>query len=362
MENRRIIEIKTALEQGARLQEAEARLLMEEAELADLSVLANLIRNQKNQQDEVTFVIDRNINYTNVCNQHCSFCAFHRPPGDPTGFVLSAESLREKCRETRELGGTGVLLQGGVNPGLSWGHYLELVSLIRREEGLWVHGFSPVEIRAMAALNGLGIRGTLEALREAGLGSLPGGGAEILVDSVRQRIAPLKGGVAEWVEVMEEAHKIGMQTTGTMMFGIGESPDDRLAHLRVLREQQDRALSRANGGGYTAFAAWPFQAGNTPWEGRIPPPTHVEYLKVIAISRIYLDNFDHIQSSWVTMGGRTGQLALHYGCDDMGSLMLEENVVNAAGTHFEFNRFEMDTMIREAGFRPRQRDNIYGRL
>lgn len=357
-----IAELQTALEQGHRLSDQEALSLFRKAELPDLAVLATAGRKRHNKEDEVTFVIDRNINFTDVCNIHCTFCAFHCPPGDAAGFVLSMDELRHKCAETRRLGGTGILLQGGVNPSLPWTYYLEIVSLIHHEEGLWVHGFSPVEVRAMARLNGLGIRGTLEALREAGLGSLPGGGAEILVDAIRKTIAPLKGDAEAWLEVMEEAHKIGMKTTGTMMFGINESLEDRVQHLHVLREQQDRALTRANGGGYTAFAAWPFQPGNTVWSGRVQTATHVDYLKTIAISRIYLDNFNHIQSSWVTMGGRTGQLALHYGCDDMGSLMLEENVVNAAGTHFEFNIGEMDTMIRQAGFRPRQRDNIYGLL
>ena len=358
----RLFELKTTLAVGHRLTDEEALFLFQDAELPDLALLATTTRNHHNKPDEVTFVIDRNINFTDVCNIHCSFCAFHRPPGDPGAFVLSMDELRRKCEETKALGGTGILVQGGVNPDLPWSYYLEMVSLIRHEMGLWVHGFSPVEIQAMAKLNGLGLRGTLEALREAGLGSLPGGGAEILVDAIRQRIAPLKGGVQAWLEVMEEAHRIGMKTTGTMMFGINESRQDRIQHLHFLREQQDRAVARNNGGGYTAFAAWPFQSGNTTWEGKIQPATHVDYLKTIAISRIYLDNFKHIQSSWVTMGGRTGQLALHYGCDDMGSLMLEENVVNAAGTHFEFNAEEMDAMIRGAGFQPRQRDNTYGLL
>jgi len=357
-----LFELKTALEQGHRLTDMEALSLFREAELPDLAVLAADSRLRHNQSKEVTFVIDRNVNFTDICNIHCTFCAFHCAPGDRAGFTLSMDELRLKCQETKRLGGTGILLQGGVNPDLPWSYYLEIVSLIHHEQGLWVHGFSPVEIRAMAQLNGLGIQGTLRALREAGLGSVPGGGAEILVDAIRRTIAPLKGDSQAWLEVMEEAHKIGMKTTGTMMFGINEGLEDRIQHLRVLREQQDRALLRNNGGGYTAFAAWPFQPGNTVWQGRVQTATHADYIRTIAISRIYLDNFNHMQSSWVTMGGRTGQLALHYGCDDMGSLMLEENVVNAAGTHFEFNLEQMNLMIRQAGFKPRQRDNTYGRL
>nr|WP_320131224.1 CofH family radical SAM protein [uncultured Holophaga sp.] len=349
------------LELGSRIGESAALALFREAELPELAHLATLVRNRRSASDQVTYVIDRNINFTNICDRHCSFCAFHCTPGAAGAYVLPLETLREKCRETRRLGGTGVLLQGGVNPELPWSHYLNLSQTIR-EEGLWLHGFSPVEIRTMSQLNGLSLGRTLEVLREAGLGSLPGGGAEILVDQVRARIAPLKGSSGDWLEVMEEAHKIGMKTTGTMMFGIGESLEDRVEHLRCLRQQQDRALQRANGGYHTAFAAWPFQSGNTVWAGRIPAATHDDYLRTISVSRIYLDNFEHIQSSWVTMGDKTGQLALHFGCDDMGSLMLEENVVSAAGTHFEFNREEIEHLIRNAGYTPRQRDNIYRSL
>jgi cyclic dehypoxanthinyl futalosine synthase len=223
-----------------------------------------------------------------------------------------------------------------------------------------VHGFSPVEIHMMARQSGLSLPSTIRALREAGLGSIPGGGAEVLVERVRKRIAPLKGGPEKWLEVMEAAHAVGMKTTGTMMFGITETLAERVEHFRVLREQQDRALARANGGGHTAFVAWPFQSGNTVWAGKLDKPTDAEYLRTIAVARIYLDNFPHIQSSWVTMGRKTGQMALHYGCDDMGSLMLEENVVSAAGTCYSVNRDEMHRLISGAGFQPWQRDNIYG--
>jgi len=258
------------------------------------------------------------------------------------------------------VGGTGFLLQGGVNPDLPWVYYLDLVRFLHQEMGLWVHGFSPVEIHMMAKLSEQSLTATLRDLREAGLGSIPGGGAEILVERIRKKIAPLKGGPEQWLDVMEAAHEIGMSTTGTMMFGIGETLAERIEHFRVLRDQQDRALARANGGGHTAFVAWPFQSGNTVWEGKLPKPTDAEYLRTIAIARIYLDNFPHIQSSWVTMGRKTGQLALHYGCDDMGSLMLEENVVSAAGTCYSVNRDEMSRMIRCAGYEPWQRDNVYG--
>jgi cyclic dehypoxanthinyl futalosine synthase len=344
---------------GKRITEAEALILAQHADLHDLGIAARTVRNRLNDLQRVSYVVDRNVNYTNICQINCSFCAFHVQPSSSNGYVLTKEELRRKVEETKSVGGTGLLIQGGVHPGLSWDFYLDLVRFLNHELGIWVHGFSPIEIRKMAELSGQSLRKTLEDLRDAGLGSLPGGGAEILVDRIRRKISPKKGDVAAWLEVMETAHEIGMMTTGTMMFGIGESFSDRIEHLRVLREQQDRAIQRGGIGRHTAFAAWPFQAGHTPWEGKILKPTDVEYLRTISIARIYLDNFHHIQSSWVTMGHKVGQLALHYGCDDMGSLMIEENVVSSAGTSYSVNRAEMDRMIRSADFDPWQRDNIY---
>jgi len=355
-----IASILDAVLRGERIGPEEALALFAGAELPELARAATAVRDRHNDPRRVSYVIDRNVNYTDVCGVHCTFCAFHRAPGDPRGYVLSWEELQLKVRETLAAGGTGFLLQGGVNPALSWDYYLDLVRRLHGEWGIWVHGFSPIEIRQMAALNGLGLRRTLEHLREAGLGSLPGGGAEILVDRVRQKVSPLKGSAAQWLEVMEAAHGLGMKTTGTMMFGISETLAERIEHLRVLRDQQDRAIAAGNRGGYTAFSAWPFQSGRTAWEGKIAKPTDAEYLRTIAVARIFLDNFPHVQSSWVTMGRRTGQVALHYGCDDMGSLMLEENVVNAAGTSFSVDRGAMLRMIRGAGFEPWQRDNGYG--
>ena len=350
--------ILEAVAQGGRIDEAQALHLFEHADLLDLAAAATLVRNRHNDRRRVSFVIDRNVNYTDICNVYCTFCAFYHKPGDARGYVLTREQMKLKAEETKAVGGTGFLLQGGVNPDLPWSYYLELVSYLR-ELGIWVHGFSPVEIHMMAKLSGQTLAKTLDDLRNAGLGSIPGGGAEILVERVRKRIAPLKGGPEKWLEVMEAAHGLGMKTTGTMMFGIGETLAERVEHFRVLREQQDRALARNNGGGHTAFAAWPFQSGHTLWEGKLPKPTDVEYLRTIAVARIYMDNIPHVQSSWVTMGRKTGQMALHYGCDDMGSLMLEENVVSAAGTCFSVNQDEMLRMIQSAGFAPWQRDNIY---
>ena len=353
------VAILDAVAGARRIDEAQALHLFEHADLLDLAAAATAVRNRLNDPGRVSYVIDRNVNYTDVCNVYCTFCAFYHKPGDRRGYVLSWDQLRQKAEETKALGGTGFLIQGGVNPDLPWSYYLELVSFLRGL-GIWVHGFSPVEIQMMARLSGLSLERTIEALRDAGLGSIPGGGAEILVERVRKRIAPLKGGPEKWLEVMEAAHGVGMKTTGTMMFGITETLAERVEHFRVLREQQDRALARANGGGHTAFAAWPFQSGHTVWEGKVPRPTDAEYLRTIAVARIYMDNIPHMQSSWVTMGRKTGQMALHYGCDDMGSLMLEENVVSAAGTCYAVNRDEMHRLIGGAGFVPWQRDNIYG--
>ncbi len=343
---------------GGRIDEAEALHLLEYASLPDLAAAATAVRDRHNDPGRVSYVIDRNVNYTDVCNVYCTFCAFYHKPGNANGYVLTWEQLKRKAEETKAVGGTGFLLQGGVNPDLPWSYYLELVGFLK-DLGIWVHGFSPVEIQMMARLSGQSLEKTLQDLRAAGLGSIPGGGAEILVDRVRRKIAPLKGGPERWLEVMEAAHAIGMKTTGTMMFGITETLAERVEHFRVLRAQQDRALARANGGGHTAFAAWPFQSGHTVWEGKVPRPTDAEYLRTIAVARIYLDNIPHVQSSWVTMGRKTGQMALHYGCDDMGSLMLEENVVSAAGTCYSVNRDEMERMVRGAGYAPWQRDNIY---
>lgn len=351
--------ILARVQAGARIDESEALALYHDADLQDLALAATWVRNRHSDPGRVSYVVDRNVNYTDICNVYCTFCAFYHRPGSPKGYVLSPEELRRKAEETLAVGGTGFLLQGGVNPDLPWSYYLDLLRYLKQDLGIWVHGFSPVEIQQMAKLSGQSLVKTLQDLQDAGLGSLPGGGAEILVDRIRQKISPLKGPASQWLDVMEAAHEVGMVTTGTMMFGITETPQERIEHLNALRTQQDRALARHNGGGYSAFAAWPFQSKNTIWEGKVPKPTDVEYLRTIALARIYLDNFKHIQSSWVTMGRKTGQMALRFGCDDMGSLMLEENVVSAAGACFSVNRDEMNRMITQAGFTPWQRDNIY---
>lgn len=352
------IDILEEVINGKRIDKDKAVHIALHADLLDLAVAANYLRNRHNSIGRISYTIDRNLNYTNVCNINCTFCAFCRTSSDSCSYVINYEQLREKAIETKASGGTGFLIQGGVNPDLPWEYYLKLVSTIS-DTGLWVHGFSPIEIQEMAKISGQNLEKTINDLHDAGLGSIPGGGAEILVDRVRKQIAPMKGGTEQWLEVMEAAHAIGIKTTGTMMFGIIETMSERIEHFDVLRNQQDKALMRINGGSYTAFTAWPFQKSNTIWSDKIPYTTDVEYLRTIALARIYLDNFPHIQSSWVTMGHKTGQMALYYGCDDMGSVMFEENVINATGTSYRMSYQEIQELIVDAGFSPWQRDAIY---
>jgi cyclic dehypoxanthinyl futalosine synthase len=345
---------------GIRISEEEALCLFNEASLLELSRFATIARNQHANPNKVSYLIDRNVNYTNICSIKCTFCAFRREESASDAYVLSLDALAIKAKETKEMGGTGFLLQGGINPKLPWEYYLKMVSFLSAKCGMWVHGFSPPEIQHLAKINGLGLEGTLAALKETGLGSLPGGGAEILSDRVRREISPRKGSAADWLDVMEAAHSIGLRTTGTMMYGTLETTSERIEHLRLLRGQQDRALARNNGGFHTAFAAWPFQGRNTEWEDKIAQATDAEYLRLIAVARIYLDNIPHIQSSWVTMGPKTGQVALHYGCDDMGSLMIEENVISSTGMAYKTNEAEIVRLIHQAGFEAWQRDIFYG--
>ena len=352
------VQILQAAVDGRRISEEEAVHLFLHAGLLDLAIVATALRNRHNNAERVSYIIDRNVNYTNICSINCTFCAFCRSNNSHDSYVLGLEDLRLKAEKTKSDGGTGFLIQGGVNADLPWRYYLDLVSSLSNF-GMWVHGFSPVEIQMMARIGRQSLEKTIKDLRDSGLGSIPGGGAEILVERVRKCIAPLKGGPEKWLEVMEIAHVLGMKTTSTMMFGIIETITERVEHLRVIRDQQDRAIARNNGGGHTAFAAWPFQSKNTVWDGKLVNVTDVDYLRTIAISRIYLDNFAHIQSSWVTMGHKTGQVALNYGCDDMGSLMFEEEVVRAAGAKHSITLKKMRRLISDAGFVPWQRNAVY---
>lgn len=300
----------------------------------------------------VTYIIDRNINYTNVCNVYCKFCAFYRTESDPDAYVISNEEMDRKIEETIAQNGTQILLQGGHHPKLSKQWYLDLLSRMRaRFPQVNIHGFSPSEFIHFREVFAEPLEKIIADFKTAGLGSIPGGGGEILVDRVRKRISPLKAMSDDWLEVMDVAHRLGLKSSATMMFGHVETIEDRIEHLERLRTQQDKT------GGFTAFIAWTFQSENT----RLKAPTagaH-EYLRTQALARIYLDNFENVQSSWVTQGPEIGQVALQYGANDLGSIMIEENVVSQAGTTFRMTVQDMHRLISDLGYQPRQRDNWY---
>ncbi len=338
---------------GERLSPEEGLLLLEQAPFLELGQAADSARARKHPDGVATYIVDRNINYTNVCVANCSFCAFYRKPGDPEGYVLSMGELLDKIRETAQLGGTGILLQGGHNPSLPFGFYEEMLRGFRGAfPAIHIHGFSPPEITFFSKLYKMPLVEVIGRLKEAGLGSIPGGGAEILSDAVRSEMARGKATVKEWLAVMRAAHGLGLRTTATMMFGSIETPRDILIHLTHLRDLQDET------GGFTAFIPWTFQPGeHTPLQEATA--TGVDYLRVLALSRIFLDNFDNIQASWVTQGLKMGQVALHFGANDMGSIMIEENVVASAGCRNRTNEEELRRLITDAGFIPRKRRTLY---
>lgn len=358
--NLKTINILNLVINGYRINEDQAIHLFLNADLLDLAIAATSVRNRFNHPKLVSYIIDYNINYTNICCINCTFCAFCRCDNEKDAYLINYNQLKEKLYTLKRNGGSSVLIQGGVNPSLNWEYYLKLIFFIKKFD-VWIHGFSPIEIQMMSKINGCNLEQTIQELRNAGLDSIPGGGAEILSNRIRRYISPNKGDVNSWLEVMEVAHKFGIKTTATMMFGTVETIDERIEHLRLIRDQQDRALHRKNDGFYTAFAAWPFQQKNTIWENKISETTDVEYLRTIAIARIYLDNFSHIQSSWVTMGHQTGQLALNYGCDDMGSIMFEENVIKATGTNYQMSEENVKQLITDIGFKPWKRNVIYNK-
>ena len=352
-----MVDLKTALEKadaGARLSPEDALVLLKEADLMDLAHPAHRARLARHPDPVVTFVVDRNINYTNICASGCRFCAFYKPPGDPEGYIIPLETLREKIRETLDLGGTQILLQGGMHPDLGIDYYIGLLEFIHREFEIHVHGFSPPEIAFIAKKSGLDLEETLTTLMDAGLDSIPGGGAEILVDEVRGRVPPHKCPAREGLAVMETAHRLGLRTTATMMFGHVETPWDIIRHLDEIRNLQDLT------GGFTAFIPWTFQPANT--KISVMPRTSAEYLKVLALSRLYLDNIPNLQASWVTQGAKIAQVALAFGANDLGSTMIEENVVAAAGVSFRLPKPEMVRLIQAAGFQAVQRDCFYNHL
>ena len=328
--------------------------------LQELGVLANARRDRVKAQsyggrgrEIVTYIVDRNINYTNVCNVYCKFCAFYRTERDRDHYVLSLEQIDQKLDELSAAGGVQILMQGGHHPKLALEWYLDLLHHIRdKYPHINIHGFSPPEFHHFAETFGMPLREVLSRFREAGLGSIPGGGGEILVDRVRQRISPLKCNSDQWLEVMQIAHELGLKSSATMMFGHVETLSDRIEHLQRIRDQQDRS------GGFTAFICWTFQPQHTVL--KVAHPTGVaEYLRMQALARIFLDNIENIQSSWVTQGPGVGQIALKYGANDFGSVMMEENVVSSAGTTFRLNATEIESLIQSAGYEPRRRNNWY---
>jgi cyclic dehypoxanthinyl futalosine synthase len=338
---------------GNRLSNEDALCLLESNELAKIGNAANQICERKHPESYRTYNIDRNINYTNICTAVCDFCAFYRSPKSEEGYVLPRAELLEKVRETVELGGNQILMQGGLHPKFTLDWYEELLRDIRSNfPEVNIHGFSPPELHHFSKVNKLPIRTVLERLKEAGLGSIPGGGAEILVDRVRSEITRGKVMSDDWLNVMRVWHELGGISTVTMMFGHVETLAERIEHLDRVRQLQDET------NGFTAFICWTFQPDHTQL-AHIPPTGSFEYLKTQAVSRLYLDNIPNIQSSWVTQGLKIGQLALAYGANDMGSLMIEENVVAEAGTVHYLTLDQIRSAIEEYGFEARQRDVHY---
>jgi len=364
-----------------RITKRESLQLLKNADLLGLGMMADDLRKKLHSNNNVSFIIDRNINYTNVCINKCKFCAFYREKNDPDAYILSKRKLFHKIRETIKCNGTQILIQGGLHPDLDVDYYIDLLKSIKSKFDIHVHGFSPPEIYYMADKAGYTLKKTIQLLQEAGLDSIPGGGAEILSDRIREIVSPKKIGSRQWLKVMEEAHKLGMKTTATMMFGSVEGPQDIIDHLDAVRKLQDRT------GGFTAFIPWSFQPGNTELgvkslelskatnsklktqNSKLQKPvtrhplrstaTGVEYLRILALSRVYLDNVPNIQASWVTQGLKMAQVALRFGANDFGSTMLEENVVAAAGVKYRVTVEDIIGAIKSSGFKPVQRDMYY---
>ncbi len=336
---------------GERLTREEGVTLLRDGDFLELGQLADAVRWRRHPEPVVTYIIDRNINYTNVCTAQCAFCAFYRDMPSQEGYVLTKEEFAQKIEETIALGGRQILLQGGLHPDLGIEYYEKLFRWIKASYPIWIHGLSPAEVQHVARVSRLPLETALRRLMAAGLDSIPGGGAEILSDRVRRIIGIAKGSTAEWLEVMEKAHGLGMKTTATMMFGHVETLEERIEHLEHLRELQDRT------GGFTAFIGWTFQPANTALAG--DELTSFQYLRTLAVARVFLDNFPSVQASWVTQGAKIGQVSLRFGANDFGSLMIEENVVSAAGSHFRLSEQQIARAIQEAGFVPKRRTMDY---
>jgi cyclic dehypoxanthinyl futalosine synthase len=346
------------IEHAMSLTKQQAVEMFRSNDLIGIGMEADAVRRRLHPDGIVTYIIDRNINYTNFCTEYCSFCAFYRPLKGKLaseGYLLDFETIYEKIRETVELGGTGVLMQGGLHPELKIDYFERMMSGIKqRFPQVHLHCFSASEILAIAEYSGIGVEEALVRLRAAGLDSIPGGGAEILDDEVRRRIARLKCLTEDWLLVHRTAHRLGMQTTATMMFGVGENYEQRVNHLQRIYDLQQET------GGFTAFIPWSFQPGNTALGGQgWDEATAVDYLKTLAISRVFLSNFPNVQASWVTQGLKICQMGLRFGGNDVGSIMIEENVVASAGVHNRTTEEELRRIIRDAGFRPVQRDTLY---
>jgi cyclic dehypoxanthinyl futalosine synthase len=342
---------------GRRISAGDAHTLLLEGDLLALGLAANAVRDRLNDPGVATYNIDRNINYTNICVYKCRFCAFYREPGDQEGYLLPFEEIGRKIEETLALNGTGILMQGGVHPDLPLSFYEELLVFIReRYPECHVHAFSPPEVKFIARKERMSFAEVIGRLKAAGLMSIPGGGAELLSDDVRKEILAYgKTSADEWIDIMRQAHGHGLRTSSTMMYGMGEGLEPRLETMQRIRDLQDET------GGFTAFISWTFQHEHTEMPD-VPETYAHEYLKTLAVSRLFLDNIQHLQTSWVTQGKKIGQLALAFGADDMGSIMIEENVVSAAGTSYRMSQDEMEHLIAAAGYLPKQRTNLYERM
>ena len=337
-----------------RLTKEEALKLIKEADLKELGRMASARKKELHPDGITTFVIDRNINYTNICWVDCKFCAFYRQPGDPEGYILSRQELHAKIEETLAQGGTQLLIQGGLHPDLDLAYFEKMLRDIKQHFRIHIHSFSPPEIWDLATKSGFSVETVITRLRNAGLDSIPGGGAEILVDRVRRLISPSKIGWEQWMEVMTTAHRLGMKTTATMMFGHVETLAERILHMIRIREAQDLT------GGFTAFIPWSFAPKHTALGGE--GSTGVDYLRTLAVARLMLDNVPNIQASWVTQGAKMAQVALCFGANDFGSTMLEENVVRAAGVRTRVPLNDIVRCIEDAGYTAVQRNTYYERL
>jgi cyclic dehypoxanthinyl futalosine synthase len=346
-----VSEILSRVYKGNRISQDDAVQLFHCDDLLELGMAADFVRYKFHPEKEVSYIIDRNINYTNICNVECSFCAFYRAPGEKDTYLHGFEVLDKKIEETLALGGTGILMQGGLHPELKIDWYEALLHHIKSKYPIWIHGFSPPEISNICKVSKLSLHEVVKRLIAAGLDSLPGGGGEILVDRVRREISPRKCMTDEWLAVHEECHHQGLLSSSTMMFGHVETLEERAEHLQRIRDLQDKTS------GFMSFICWTFQPENTLLQ--VQTSTASDFLKTLAISRIFLDNIENVQSSWLTQGLKLGQVALRFGANDMGSVMIEENVVSAAGAHFRASEEDLRRLIRDAGFAPLKRDTIY---